>query len=111
MKIRAGEWDTQTGRERYPYQEQDVAQIIVHERFNPKSVYNDIALIVLNKPVKYAANVKPVCLPRQGTIFNQRECYVTGWGKTSFGEQFSDFLFLFLIIYCLLLLLFLHFAG
>lgn len=42
--------------------------------------------MILKSPIEYAANVKPVCLPRQGELFNQNECYTTGWGKTSFGK-------------------------
>lgn len=87
IKIRAGEWDTQTARERYPYQERDVVEILIHELFNPKSLDNDVALVILEKPLKFANNVKPVCLPKQGEVFTQQECYVTGWGKTQFGKK------------------------
>lgn len=90
IKVRAGEWDTQTARERYPYQERDVAEVLIHEQYAPKTVYNDIALVILKTPLKFANNVKPVCLPKQGEIFSQNECYVTGWGKTIFGKLYSN---------------------
>lgn len=84
--IRAGEWDTQTTKERYPYQERAVKQIIVHKDYQEQVLLNDIALLVLREPVEYAANVMTVCLPEQNQVYNDDECYASGWGKTQFGK-------------------------
>lgn len=40
--IRAGEWDTQTTKERLPHQQRNVKSIIVHDDFNSKTLANDI---------------------------------------------------------------------
>lgn len=45
--IRAGEWDTQTTKERLPYQEREVQAIIVHNEFHKKNLANDIVRINL----------------------------------------------------------------
>lgn len=42
ITIRAGEWDTQTVKERLPFQERKVEQIIVHPEFHQKSLANNI---------------------------------------------------------------------
>lgn len=42
IKIRAGEWDTQTTKERLPYQERSVTQTISHPSYNSKTLANDI---------------------------------------------------------------------
>lgn len=42
IKIRAGEWDTQTTKERLPYQERTVSQMVSHPNFNSKTLANDI---------------------------------------------------------------------
>lgn len=42
LTIRAGEWDTQTTKERLPYQERGVEQVIIHHLFNPKNLANNI---------------------------------------------------------------------
>jgi hypothetical protein len=40
--VRAGEWDTQTMKERLPHQERNVASIITHTEFHTKTLANDI---------------------------------------------------------------------
>ncbi|KAK4882792.1 hypothetical protein RN001_006111 [Aquatica leii] len=87
LKVRAGEWDTQTERERYVYQERDVDHIIVHEGFKSNNLYNDVALVILNKPFDKALHIGTICLPRQGTVFNSRNCFASGWGKDIFGQK------------------------
>jgi len=87
IKVRAGEWDTQTQRERYGYQERNVQQIIVHEKFTANNLFNDVALIVLNKPFDKAPHIGTVCLPPQGQVFNARNCFASGWGKDKFGKK------------------------
>lgn len=42
LKIRAGEWDTQTTKERLPYQERIVSRIFGHPNFNERNLANDI---------------------------------------------------------------------
>lgn len=42
LTIRAGEWDTQTTKERLAHQERRVNTILTHNEFNPKSLANDI---------------------------------------------------------------------
>lgn len=42
LRIRAGEWDTQTTKERLPYQERGVQSIIVHQDFHVKTLANDV---------------------------------------------------------------------
>jgi plasma kallikrein len=34
LRVRAGEWDTQTTKEIYPYQDRDVTHIDIHKDFN-----------------------------------------------------------------------------
>lgn len=86
IRIRAGEWDTQTTRERLPYQERNVSNIIVHEEFNPNTVLNDFALLVLDKSVDKFDNVGTICLPPQDQRLDSRSCFVSGWGKDVFGK-------------------------
>lgn len=86
FKIRAGEWDTQTKSEPYPHQDRVVKEVVVHENFNPNSLYNDIALLVLEEPVQLTENVDVVCLPAQGEVIDNSKCYASGWGKNIFGR-------------------------
>ncbi|KAJ8961443.1 hypothetical protein NQ318_014691 [Aromia moschata] len=86
IKVRIGEWDTQTTKERLPYQERNVVNIITHPNFNPGTVVNDFALLILDEPVVQAENVGTICLPAQGQVVNSANCFVSGWGKDIFGK-------------------------
>ncbi|XP_031359219.1 phenoloxidase-activating factor 2-like [Photinus pyralis] len=87
IKVRAGEWDTQTESERYAYQEREIQQIVIHEGYKSNNLFNDVALIVLNRPFDKAAHIGTICLPHQGVVVNSRNCFVSGWGKDVFGKK------------------------
>jgi len=87
LKIRAGEWDTQTKNEIFPHQDRDVEKVIVHENFHSGALYNDYAILILKEPVEYAENVDIVCLPEVNTIFDESRCFASGWGKDIFGKR------------------------
>lgn len=84
--MRAGEWDSQTEKELYVIQERDVKEVIIHEDYYGGALFNDVALLVLDKPLEFTDVVGPICLPRQGQNFDNLNCVVTGWGKDSFGK-------------------------
>lgn len=86
LKIRAGEWDTQTKGEIFPHQDRQVAEIIIHENYYKGGLFNDVALLFLGTPVKLAENVNTVCLPPQDYDFNENRCFASGWGKDLFGK-------------------------
>lgn len=48
LKVRAGEWDTQTTKERLPYQERNVKAVVVHQDFHSRSLANDIVIIKIS---------------------------------------------------------------
>ncbi|KAL4714711.1 hypothetical protein ACJJTC_002570 [Scirpophaga incertulas] len=88
LRIRAGEWDTQTTKEIYPYQDRDVSNVEIHKDFNGGNLFYDIALLFLSKPVDMAPNVGLACLPqpRQRARAGTR-CFASGWGKDKFGKE------------------------
>lgn len=87
IKVRAGEWDTQTTKERFPHQERLARDMVIHPDFTSKSLYNDVGLIRLQEPVELAPHINVACLPAQGESFDTaKACYATGWGKDKFGK-------------------------
>ncbi|KAK9878968.1 hypothetical protein WA026_003787 [Henosepilachna vigintioctopunctata] len=86
ITIRAGEWDTQTTKERIPYQERIATRVIAHERYGDGAI-NDIALILLNEPYVKVKSVGNVCLPNQNQFVNSEHCFASGWGKSNFGKE------------------------
>ena len=72
----------------YPYVEKFVREIIVHPEFYPGNLVNDIALIRIDSPVDlHNPHIAPICLPEPFDQFAGQRCWVTGWGKNSFGQQ------------------------
>ncbi|CAG4958853.1 unnamed protein product [Colias eurytheme] len=88
LKVRAGEWDTQTTKEIYPHQDRDVDKTIVHKDFNKNNLFYDIALLILSSPLELAPNVGVVCLPppRERAV-GGTQCFASGWGKDKFGKE------------------------
>lgn len=86
LKVRVGEWDTQTKNELFPHQDRIAKTIVIHPDYYAGALYNDIGLIFLEAPVEYAENVDVVCLPPQGAVFDNSQCFATGWGKDSYGK-------------------------
>lgn len=87
LKIRAGEWDTQTRDEIYPHQDRQVAEIVIHEQYYKGGLHNDVALLFLTTAVDLAENVNTACLPPQGFNFDRARCFASGWGKDLFGKE------------------------
>ncbi|XP_034235067.1 phenoloxidase-activating factor 2-like [Thrips palmi] len=87
LKIRAGEWDTQTTKEVYAHQDRGVASIIAHPQFNPRSLHNDIALLILLDPVQVGGHIGVICLPEQDQVFDYKRCFASGWGKDKFEQD------------------------
>ncbi|XP_047542273.1 phenoloxidase-activating factor 2-like isoform X1 [Vanessa atalanta] len=86
--IRAGEWDTQSNNELYPLQDRHISEIVIHDEFNSRNLFNDIALIFLTKPLELAPNVGLVCLPAQNVPVQEGvRCISTGWGKDKYGKN------------------------
>jgi len=65
-----------------------LAQAIYHPQYNPDITMNDIAILVLQQPIKFTKNVQPICLPDPGeTPAPNTEATVAGWGLTEEGAQ------------------------
>ncbi|XP_057336380.1 phenoloxidase-activating factor 2-like isoform X2 [Microplitis mediator] len=87
LKVRVGEWDTQTKNEPFPHQDRDVIKVIIHPNFHSGSLRNDFAILILSEPVQFAENVNVICLPKKDDIFDGARCFASGWGKDTFGKE------------------------
>lgn len=83
---RAGEWDTQRTTEPFPHVDRNVVDMIIHENFRPGSLFNDIALLFLEKPIEMAENINTACLPAPDTTYDNQRCFANGWGKDKFDK-------------------------
>ncbi|RWS06563.1 hypothetical protein B4U79_12276 [Dinothrombium tinctorium] len=88
LKVRLGEWDVHREDEFYPFVEKYIDEIIVHPEFFQGNLVNDIALLRLDSPVDLSLpHIAAACLPDRFEDFSGHRCWVTGWGKDSFGHQ------------------------
>jgi hypothetical protein len=93
IRIRVGEWQVNTFTEPYPYQDLDVANIIIHPDYTYGSHWNNIAILELKNPVTLEYNVNSVCLPFGGNpVPEGTRCLVSGWGKDSFTGNYQHIL-------------------
>lgn len=88
LKIRAGEWDSQTKNEMFEHQDRNVFEIVIHENFYRGALHNDVGLLFLSEAVDSRYDhVGMVCLPPQNIQFDHSRCFATGWGKDVFGKS------------------------
>ncbi|KAL7291856.1 hypothetical protein TKK_0014419 [Trichogramma kaykai] len=66
------------------YQDFGIERIIAHQKYNPVSLQNDIALIRLSRDIDFRPdNAKPICMPvAPANKINSNKLLVTGWGLT-----------------------------
>ncbi|CAH2308070.1 transmembrane protease serine 9-like [Pelobates cultripes] len=66
----------------------NVNSFIINSLYDGPWYSGDIALIKLSSNITYTEYIRPVCLPPASIIFtNGMNCWVTGWGATSFGGK------------------------
>ena len=68
-----------------------VAKIFRHEDYNPKNMFNDIAVLELSEDVDLETYT-PVCLPKTSDTnsFYGKVAEAYGWGRTKYMGQVSD---------------------
>lgn len=72
------------------YQKRNVKSIVVHPEYLPKTLNNNIALLILENPVEITTNVGTICLPDQDRVFDDNRCVVSSWDKYTFGISWYD---------------------
>lgn len=89
LVVRMGEWDTQTTTEFLPHEDYSVTSIAIHPSFRNGSLWNDIALLKLDRKVEFRPNIESICLPQTTEIFDGQECVATGWGKNAYSKVYK----------------------
>lgn len=95
MRVRFGEWNIENTNEFLTHVDKAVNFIKLHENYNNKNMHNDIALLVLERPLQMAPHINLVCLPPQNfEIPDATKCFATGWGsrELSVNEKLTSIL-------------------
>jgi len=85
LKVRCGEWDTQSQNEPRAHQDRAVHQVDLHPEFNGRNLANDWALLYTTEPFELQEHIDTICLPDPEEVFEGQDCFATGWGKDQFG--------------------------
>uniref|UniRef100_UPI003D9C87A0 transmembrane protease serine 13a n=1 Tax=Danio rerio TaxID=7955 RepID=UPI003D9C87A0 len=65
-----------------------VKKIIVSENYNSDTNDNDVALLILSRPVAFSYTTQPVCLPTFNQTFSGgAQCWTSGFGTTKQGAD------------------------
>jgi hypothetical protein len=69
-----------------------VAAIARHPSFDAGSFFNDLAILILGKQLKFDDHIDKICLPSkdQDVAQFQRTCIATGWGKKALQGMAQD---------------------
>ncbi|XP_068211452.1 serine proteinase stubble-like [Palaemon carinicauda] len=62
-------------------QEYKVARVVRHKDYDSRRLYNDVAMLTLEKPVTFNSKVRPVCLDRSSSTYEGDRVTVAGWGS------------------------------
>nr|CAH7748882.1 unnamed protein product [Callosobruchus chinensis] len=66
-----------------------VSDIIVHPNYRYPEKYNDIALIKVDRDIKFTNYIRPACLNTKDYI-NHKSAIATGWGRLDYAGESSD---------------------
>lgn len=83
--VRLGDLNLRTTEDNTQVQEFSVAKVFRHPGYVFPAHYNDIALLQLDRDVKFDGYVRPACLHVEQDI-PARQPEATGWGLTDWGE-------------------------
>jgi hypothetical protein len=69
-----------------------VAAIARHPSFDAGSFFNDLAVLILCKQLKFDDHIDKICLPSKGQDVTQFQhtCIATGWGKKALQGMAQD---------------------
>lgn len=65
--------------------ERKIQKVIVHPKYDPMYLLNDLAILKLDKPIYRSANVDYLCLfdyDKTDQMVSQLKLYTAGWGST-----------------------------
>ena len=90
LKVYLGEYSLLSDSEPLPMQKRIVTRVHLHPyyRFSPQADRYDVAVLKLDRPVRYEPHILPICLPNKNEEFDEGEFF----GEITQGQK-SNFTF------------------
>ncbi|XP_047575839.1 serine protease 55 isoform X3 [Lutra lutra] len=66
-----------------------VTSIVLHKEFRRLNMDNDIALLLLDSPIRFNGLTEPICIPGKPSPSVWHKCWVAGWGQTNSDDKSS----------------------
>merc|ERR1711953_828580 len=85
LKVRCGEWDTQSQNEPRAHQDRAVHQVDLHPGFNGRNLANDWALLYTTEPFELQEHIDTICLPDPEEVFEGQDSL----RRTRLGRRFQ----------------------
>lgn len=63
--------------------EKQAKLIVKNKLFSMQTLHHDVAIIVMDSPVEYTDNIRPICLANEGSDVTGQDVTVSGWGLLS----------------------------
>ena len=83
-----GEYNFYSTNEPQGHVDRRVQNVTNHPKFDPNTFEYDLALLRFDKPVNFAPNVIPICIPETDENMVGETAWVTGWGRLYEGKIF-----------------------
>ncbi|XP_067131370.1 transmembrane protease serine 9-like [Centruroides vittatus] len=89
IRVTVGDYILNSDMESIPSESFGVEQVKLHPnfRFTPQADRYDVSVLILDRPVSYKYNMKPICLPEKNADFLGRIGYAAGWGALEAGSK------------------------
>uniref|UniRef100_A0A0C9Q9Y1 Sb_13 protein n=1 Tax=Fopius arisanus TaxID=64838 RepID=A0A0C9Q9Y1_9HYME len=80
LTVRLGDYNIKTSTE-IQHVERRVKRVVRHKGFDPRTLYNDVAILTLNEPIEFSEMIRPICLPGGSQLYVGKTATVIGWGS------------------------------
>lgn len=89
LTVRLGDHNIKLNNE-VQHVERRIKRLVRHRGFDMRTLYNDVAVLTMDRPVDYTRTVRAICLPLASSStrsYNGHTGTVIGWGSLRESES------------------------